>query len=69
MSVEITIKGDLHKLHLEPGDALVLKLTSHPDEATLHSIRDEMERMFPGVRVVCLAPDADLEVVGRETPS
>jgi hypothetical protein len=55
---------DVKRLHLQPGDTLVLRLAdTWPDDDTAAEFSKHFTDAFPGHKVVILGPGADLEVV------
>ncbi len=63
MNIELTIKGDIEVLHLEPGDKLVVTLTEHTAEhfaEAVAQIKEHLEQKFPDNEVLIVGGDIRL---------
>jgi hypothetical protein len=60
MTIEIE---DVKRLHLNPGDVLVVKLSQSAD---LGYVRDILKRIFPDNEVLLADQDVELTVVEKE---
>lgn len=60
--MEIDLES-VKRLHLEPGDTLVLTVSDAVDDATIASLSVEMKAAFPAHKTVVLSPELDLKVV------
>lgn len=62
--VNLTIKGSIRVLRLEPGDVIVASFPDHnriPGGA-LEQIRDALKEKFPGHEVLLMGGGVELEV-------
>jgi hypothetical protein len=60
---------DVKQLTLRPGDRLVVRLARTPSMQQAHDIRMHMREYFaPGVPVLVLGPDEDVEIIGPPQP-
>lgn len=53
---------DVKRLHLNPGDVLVVKLPRGGNYATAH---DQLQELFPGNKVLIVHPDVEFEVLDQ----
>lgn len=59
MTIELE---DVKRLHVNPGDVLVVKL---PRGRDLHDVHDVLQEMFPNNKVLIVQPDVEFEVVDQ----
>lgn len=59
---------DVKRLTLRPGDRLVVRTRYGPSMQEAAEIREHMDRYAPGVPVLVLGPDEDIEVIGPPPP-
>lgn len=66
MNVELTIKGDIQRMHLEPNDVLVLTVPATITEDTVEVIREQMKVFMRKVgldnRVLVLSDEIHLQI-------
>lgn len=51
-AVELSIKGDIEVLRLQPGDAIIVSFKRHPPYDALERILGEVRKRFPGHEVI-----------------
>lgn len=61
--VELLVRGDIRKLHLEPGDRVVITVNDYLTSDTVKNMRQQLELMFPKNRVIFMVGGARLNVV------
>jgi len=69
MEVELAIKGDVERLHLEPDDIVLITLKDHPTHELIEQIALQMRRFLDNAGranevLVFVADQAELSVVG-----
>lgn len=62
-AVELTIKGDVEVLRLQPGDKIVVKTARYLTNEALRELLDACREAFPDNQVVVLGDGIRLEVV------
>jgi hypothetical protein len=63
---EIRFLGDVHRLSLKDGDALVISSSDYLSGEDCAVIRNVVSSRFPKNEVIVLAGGLKLEVVGKE---
>lgn len=62
-NVVLTLKGDVERLRLEPGDKLVIKFPADMDTSEFYErVKAEAEGLFPGHEII-ITCGIDLQVV------
>lgn len=61
--VELLVRGDIRRLHLEPGDKIVVTVSDYLTSDTIKNMRRQLELMFPKNRVIFMVGGARLNVV------
>lgn len=65
MSIELTIRGDVQRLALQPGDVVILRVSEHISSETAEVIRRHCRATFEeGHEVLVLGPGISVEVAG-----
>lgn len=59
---------EVRRVRLEPGDILVLKSKQRLSHEICTRLTEALKRDFPGVPIMILDPDMDLEVVSPAKP-
>ena len=55
MKTEITIRGDARRLHLEPGDKLVVTLHDRVSREAIATMQKQLQAVFPTTEVLIVA--------------
>lgn len=53
------------RLHMEPGDVVVVKLKRQPADFEAAAVQATMKALVPGHHIIVLGPDAEIEVLGE----
>jgi hypothetical protein len=61
--IELLVRGDIRRLHLEPGDRVVITVNDYLTADTVKQMRKQLELMFPKNRVIFMVGGARLNVV------
>ena len=64
MSIELTIRGDVQRLALQPGDVVIVRVSEHISVEVAARIRDYGRSAFEGHEVLVLGPGMSVEVAG-----
>jgi hypothetical protein len=51
------------RLHMEPGDVVLVRLKTQPMEEEVRYIQSTMEALVPGHHIVIHGPDLEIEVL------
>jgi hypothetical protein len=62
--VELTIKGEVEVLRLQPGDKVIITLDNHISGALLDVLREQAECHFPDNKVIIVSPGIR---IGKQT--
>jgi hypothetical protein len=70
LEVTVTIElEDVRRLHLDPGDVLVVRLPHRPSPEEAWHLRERLADVFPGRKALILGPGADIEVLSDDPRS
>lgn len=64
--VELTVRGDIRRLHLDPGDKVIVTVKDYLTSDTIKNMRKQLELMFPKNPVVFMVGGARINVVDRD---
>ena len=64
--VELIVRGEIRKLHLKPGDKVMITVNDYLTESTIKAMRSQLELMFPKNPVVFMVGGARLNVVSKD---
>lgn len=56
MNIELTIRGSVESLHLEPGDRVIVSLEDHVRVPDFGELSKKFRDAFPDNEVILLAP-------------
>jgi hypothetical protein len=60
------LEYQIARLQLRPGDVLVLKIAQYLPMEAMKRIKDDLDRLVPGIPAMVLDPNVDLSVLTRE---
>lgn len=64
-NIELTVRGEIRKLHLEPGDKVIVTVKDYLTSDTIKNMRRQLELMFPQNRIVFMVGGARLDIVKK----
>lgn len=64
--VELLVRGDIRKLHLDPGDKVIVTVKDYLTSDTMKQMRKQLELMFPNNQVVFMVGGARINVVSKD---
>ena len=64
--VELTVRGDIRRLNLDPGDKVIVTVKDYLTSDTIKNMRKQLELMFPKNPVVFMVGGARINVVDRD---
>lgn len=71
MAIEYTFKADVERLHLGPGDAVLVRIRSHLNQDQMDYARDQVRRVFGSVGIdncVVVDDSVDVSVIEKDGP-
>jgi hypothetical protein len=64
--IELLVRGEIRKLHLEPGDRVIVTVNDYLTSDTVKEMRKQLELMFPKNPVIFMVGGARLNVARKE---
>lgn len=64
--IELIVRGDIRKMHLEPGDKVIVTVKDYLTSDTIKNMRKQLELMFPQNPVIFMVGGARINVVKDE---
>jgi hypothetical protein len=64
--IELLVRGEIRKLHLEPGDRVIVTVNDYLTTDTVKQMRKQLELMFPKNQVIFMVGGARLNVARKE---
>jgi hypothetical protein len=58
---------DVRRLHLDPGDSLLIRVPSEMRPEQMAQVRDEIRHVFPTLRAMIVTPEIEVEIVPAAT--
>jgi hypothetical protein len=64
--IELLVRGDIRRLHLEPGDRIIVTVNDYLTVDTVKEMRKQLELMFPNNQVIFMVGGARMNVARKD---
>ena len=64
--IELSVRGDIRKLHLKPNDKVIVTVKDYLTSDTMKQMRKQLEQLFPKNQVIFMVGGARINVVSGD---